>query len=108
MVDKINDNEHGQVIYERGAELSTPPPEFKPGNTPHTQFGNETLNGNVPWDQVVQAILIHKTQIQLATEVGTTLSNVLRILKQDYGKLNFRTGAQILTIHSNLYPAQYS
>ena len=107
MIDDSNDNENDQVIYERGAKESTSTPEFKPGNTPHTQFGNQTLNANVPWDQVVQAILVHKTQAELANEVGTPLINVLKILKQNYRKLNFRTGARILSVHCRLYPAQY-
>ena len=107
MVDKINDNEESQVVYEREIAQSIPAPEFKPGNTPHTQFGNEILNANVPWDQVVQEILTHKTQEQLANEVGTPLANIAKILKHNYRKLNFRTGARILTVHCHLYPAQY-
>jgi hypothetical protein len=107
MIDNRNDNENGQVVYERGAEQSTPTPEFKPGNTPHTQFGNQTLNANVPWDQVVQEILVHKNQQELAVDLGMPLANVTKILKQNYRKLNFKTGARILMIHCNFYPAQY-
>ena len=107
MTDKINGNEDRQVVYEREVAQSIPAPEFKPDNTPYTQYGNETLNANVLWYQVIQEILVHKTQEQLANEVGTPLTNIMKIMKQNYRKLNFRTGARILGVHCSLYPAQY-
>jgi hypothetical protein len=97
----------GKIIYQRNAEPTEKQPEFKPGNTPHTQYGDETLNGNVPWQSIVQEIQAHYTQEQLIEESGVKPVNLLNILKQDYSKLDFRTGARILGVHSRLFPEHY-
>ena len=96
-----------EVIYQRDSQPSENAPEFKPGNTPHTQLGNETLNANIPWQEIVQQIQAHYTQEQLIEETGVTTENLLNILNQDYSKLNFRTGARILGVHCRFFPEQY-
>lgn len=96
-----------EVIYQREDNSKKTQPEFKPGNTPYTQFGNETLNANIHWYQIIQDILAHYTQEQLVDEAGITPANLRKILAQHYKKLNFKMGAKLLAIHSRFYPEQY-
>ena len=95
------------VIYQRATTQIQAVPEFKPGNTPYTQLGNETLNANIYWPQIIQDILAHYTQQQLITETGLTSANMLKINQQNYRKLNFKMGAKLLAIHCRFYPEQY-
>ena len=97
----------GEVIYQRDSQPSENAPEFKPGNTPHTQYGNQILNANVPWPEIINEIQARYTQEQLMKETGVTADNLLNILNQDYSKLNFRTGARILGVHSRFFPELY-
>lgn len=101
-----NEINHGKVIYQRDPNIAIDEPKFKPGNTPYTQFGNETLNANVPWYRIVQEILAHYTQEQLVKETGITSANITKILRQNYRKLNFKRGAQLLSIHARLFADQ--
>lgn len=95
------------VIYQRDLPPPSVLPEFKPGSTPYTQYGNETLNANIPWYQIIQEILTHYTQEQLLEETGLVNNDLLEILNQNYCKLNFKMGAKLLRIHSCFYPEQY-
>jgi hypothetical protein len=109
MNDEINVTEATEVVYQRGQNNGEAQPEFKPGNTPHTQYGNEVLNANVPWDQVVSEILTRDYTIAaLAEEIKSTTSVLIKILKQDFSMLNFRTGARILGIHCQLFPEKFA
>ena len=102
-----NDINQDNIIYDRTSTLFNDQPEFKPSNTPYTQLGNETLNANILWYQVINEILLHYTQEQLVDEAGITPINLRKILNQNYRKLNFKTGAQLLSIHCRFYPEQY-
>jgi hypothetical protein len=108
MNDEINLIEASEVVYQRGQNDSEQEPEFKPGNTPHTQYGSETLNANVPWDQVVIEILTRDYTIAaLAEKIKSTTSVVNKVLQQDFSTLNFRTGARILGVHCQLFPENF-
>jgi hypothetical protein len=105
MSDEIIVTELTEIVYQRGQNEDETQPEFKPGNTPHTQYGDQVLNANVPWDSVVQEILnAHYTQEKLAKEVGIPSTTLGQILKQNYDALSFRIGARILGVHFRLFP----
>lgn len=114
MSDKLhtNDNvsrENGEIIYQRNAERAANGPIFKPGATPHTQFGKQVLNANVPWHSVVTDIIkTHYDQVQLARELDAQSILLDKILQQDYSELNFRTGARLLGVHARLFPGMYA
>ncbi len=83
-------------------------PTFKPGAKYYTQFGKEILNGNVAWDEIVQAILdTGYDKVQLAVEVGLKEAAINHILVGQYEAIYFRAGARILTIHCRLFPHLY-
>ena len=111
MSNKINDQDGEipavEVVYDRETIQATEQPEFKPGETPYTQFGNETLNANIHWYQVVEEILAHYTQEQLVDEAGITPANLRKILAQNYRQLNFKMGARLLAIHCRFFPERY-
>ena len=96
-----------KVVYQRDSQQSEAVPAFKPGKTPHTQYGDEMLNANVPWQEILQELQAHYTQERLVDEAGVSPANLLKILKGNYSDLNFRTGARILGVHSRLFPEQY-
>ena len=101
-------NTLGDVVYQRDLAQATPQPEFKPGDTPHTQLGNQTLNGNVPWSSIVEEIFqACYTQEQLLAETGITAKDLQKISHNNYKKLSFRSGARLLRVHSMFYPEQY-
>jgi hypothetical protein len=109
MSDEIKITEAPTIVYQRGQNDSETQPEFKPGSTPHTQYGNETLNANVPWDQIVIEILMCDYTIAgLAEEIKSTTSVLNKILRHDFSALNFRTGARILGVHCQLFPEKFA
>ena len=108
MSDEIKTTEAATVVYQRGQNDSETQPEFKPGSAPHAQYGDEVLNANVPWDQVVSEILTRDYTIAaLAEEIKGTTSVIIKILKRDFSALNFRTGARILGVHCQLFPEKF-
>ena len=109
MKDEINVTEAPTVIYQRGQNDGEKQPEFKPGTTPHTQYGDEMLNANVPWHEIVGQILTRNYTIgRLAEEVKTSIAALNKILKEDFSELNFRTGARILGVHCVLFPETFA
>jgi hypothetical protein len=99
----------GDVTYQRDIAQATPQPEFKPGEKPYTNFGNETLNGTIEWHSIVNDIIpAHYTQTQLVTESGLSANQLHRIINKDYDELTFRAGARLLMVHSRFYPEQYA
>ena len=77
--------------------------EFKSGNTPYLQYGNEILNNNVPWDELVQAILDKGQTIkQIANYAETEINIIENVLQQSYQGLTFRAGARIVALHHKL------
>ena len=111
MSDDILNNENSrlpvEVVYQRGSEPTESLPEFKPGKTPHTQYGNQILNGNVPWSEIIEEIQAHYTQERLVAETGVSPATLRKISQENYSSLDFRTGARILGVHCLLYPKQY-
>ena len=109
MNDEIKVAEATGIVYQRGHNEGEKQPEFKPGNTPHTKFGDEVLNANVPWDQVVSEILTRDYTIAgLAEEIKSTTSVLINVLKSDFSTLNFRIGARILGVHCVLFPETFA
>ena len=99
----------GDITYQRDIAQATPQPEFKSGNTPHTRLGDETLNGNINWCNIVNDIIpAHYTQVQLITESGLSANQLQNITNKNYNELSFRAGARLLTVHSRFYPEQYA
>jgi hypothetical protein len=80
-------------------------PEFKPGNLPTMQFGGETLNGKVVWEDVVQDLLAQNyTLAQIADIAEVDVAIIKNILNRVYEGLSFRAGARMLGFHYKLYP----
>jgi DNA-binding NarL/FixJ family response regulator len=83
-------------------------PEFKPGDKSYTQYGNEFLNKDVHWSEVVMELLqIGETKKHIAEYAECSESTISNILKQQYEQLTFRAGARIITLHYNQCPAHY-
>jgi hypothetical protein len=83
-------------------------PEFKPGNKPYCKYDGSVLNANVPWCEVVQELKQRGfTQTQIAQYAECGLQVIKEVLSKKYGKLCFRAGARIITMHSNYYPHAY-
>ena len=81
---------------------------FKPGNTPYTKFGNELLNGDIAWDEVVQDILdTGYDKSELALEVGLKKAIINQVAAGEFEGIYFRAGARMLTIHCRLFPGKY-
>ena len=98
----------GEIVYDRATEQAKPGPEFKPGDTPYLQFGDEWLNWGVSWNEIIRAILKHGYSLsQLADEAQSTVFILTRVLKCDFSTLNFRTGARLLSVHSAICPEEY-
>lgn len=80
---------------------TTTKPEFKPGNKPYLVFGNEILNNNIPWSEVL-CDLIMKAELTLtdiAARLETTVDVLEMLLKTGESKLGFKQSARLLTIH---------
>lgn len=88
--------------------VKKPAPEFKPGNKPHCQFGNEVLNQNVPWDVVLNDIEEKGySLVTIASIAETTLDTLQNVLKQQFDDLSFRSGARIIGLHYRVCPSAY-
>ena len=108
-IDPTINNPIGDVTYQRDIAQATLEPEFKPGDTPETQFGNQTLNGNIDWSNIIAEIIQARyTQVQLITESGLSAIQLQNITNKNYNGLSFRAGARLLTVHSRSYPEQYA
>ena len=108
MSNEIIVTEATNVVYQRGQNDGLQQPEFKPGNTPHTQYGDEVLNANVPWDHIVIEILTRDYTIAaLAEEIESTTSVLNKVLQKNFSALNFRTGARILSVHCRLFSEKF-
>lgn len=98
---KKPDNQNDFIPEQEGTE-------FKPGDEPHCKFGNQVLNANVPWDEVVAELRAKKCSIaEIAEYAECDISVIFSVLKQDYSCLNFRTGARLITLHHRFYAEQY-
>ena len=76
------------------------PPAFKPGNTPHLQYGNQVLNDNVCWDEVIHELCLHGLSMaEIATRLDVDVDVVQTAAKRNYAQLNFKTGARLLALH---------
>ena len=78
------------------------PPVFKPGNTPHMKYGNEMINANVPWNEVISDLCSYGvTMAEIAAHLEVELSVVQAAVKQNYTGLSFKMGARLLAMHAN-------
>jgi hypothetical protein len=105
--DQDNVIEKTKIVYDREKNSKKKQPAFKPGKTPHTQLGHETLNANIPWPHIIEELQAHYTQEKLVNEAGITPANLQNILAENYSKLTFKIGAKLLMLHSRFYPEQY-
>lgn len=77
------------------------PPAFKPGNTPHMQYGNEIINANVPWNEVINELCSSGLSMtEIAAHLDVELSVVQAATTRNYSRLSFKAGARLLTIHA--------
>tara|TARA_R110000868_G_scaffold410505_1_gene698711 strand:- start:211 stop:513 length:303 start_codon:yes stop_codon:yes gene_type:complete len=83
-------------------------PKFKPGNTPSVRLGNEELNANIPWGQILQSILPRYPLDILAEKLNTSTSALKALQNNDISSLDFRTGAKLLAVHCCVFPALYA
>ena len=83
-------------------------PEFKPGNEPHLEYDGIVLNGNVPWSEILQALLDKGITIKnIATYANCSQKVIHNALQKDYVGLCFRSGARILTFHWRAIGSEY-
>lgn len=80
-------------------------PEFKPGNKPYLVFGNEILNNNIPWSEVLRDLVIkvELTVIDIAAQLETTVGVLKTLLKTGECGLGFKQAARLLTIHDKYF-----
>ena len=77
------------------------PPAFKPGSTPHMQYGNEMINANVPWNEVISDLCSHGlSMVEIATRLDVDFSVIQAVAAKNYSRLNFKAGARLLTMHA--------
>lgn len=84
-------------------------PEFKPGNKPYLVFGNEILNNNIPWSEVLRD-LVSKAKLtvsDLAMRLETTIGVLETLLKTGECNLGFKQAARLLTIHDKYFPCSF-
>lgn len=83
-------------------------PAFKPGNTPHLQYGKEILNDGVRWDEMVLEVINKGCSAPLLAEkMNLDLAVIMDISRRDYSALDFKTGAKLCAIHCGFYPEKY-
>ena len=88
--------------------VNQPESEFKPGNTPHLYYGKSVLNANVPWAKIVQQIVVQGyTPQTIAKQLEVDTNLVKAVAKNDTSRLNFKTGARLLSLHATLYPSRH-
>jgi hypothetical protein len=82
-------------------------PEFKPGDTPWCEYGNEVLNGNVDWVEIVKQVLMRGyNKKSLAQRLELAVKHIETILNGDLSPLNFKRGARLLAIESEVCTAK--
>jgi hypothetical protein len=75
-------------------------PEFKPGNTPYLKFGDEMLNDNMPWRDMLDALQAKSdlTPSAIASVLGTSISNLGNIINGNDCPLAFKQGAALVSL----------
>jgi hypothetical protein len=75
-------------------------PEFKPGNTPYLKFGNEILNDNMPWRDMLDELLAKSdlTPSAIASFLDTTVSNLDDVINGNGCPLAFKQGAALVSL----------
>jgi hypothetical protein len=85
MCDEKRDNQH---------------PKFKPGNTPYLKFGDEILNDNLPWRDMLDELLAKSdlTPSAIASFLDTTVSNLHDVVNGNDCPLAFKQGAALVSL----------
>jgi hypothetical protein len=84
-------------------------PEFKPGNKPYLEYDGVVLNANVPWNELVAELKNSgKTKSAIAKYAECELDVINQIEAKNFDNLCFRSGARIITLHSQQFPACYN
>jgi hypothetical protein len=75
-------------------------PEFKPGNKPYCKFGNEMLNYNMPWKDILDEVLASSgmSLSSLSVKLENTVSNLGNVVNGNDCPLTFKQGARLLTL----------
>ena len=75
-------------------------PEFKPGNKPYLVFGNEVLNNNIPWSEVLNDILAKPDMSisKVAAELGTSINMLRSVVDGNSCPITFKQGAILLAM----------
>ena len=84
-------------------KMKSKQPDFKPGDKPYTKFGNDVLNKDVAWHELVSELMRKKQSItSIATYADCSIQTMNDLLSQKFRGLNFRSGARLITLHYNL------
>jgi hypothetical protein len=75
-------------------------PKFKPGNKPYCRFGNQVLNNNVPWKDILNDVLTTSgmSLSELSIKLETTVSTLCNVVNGNRCPLTFKQGARLLTL----------
>lgn len=81
-------------------EIFNTGPEFKPGDKPYLEFGNEILNNNIPWSEVL-ADVMNKGGLSVSLIAGklqTSINALKTIVDGNECPLTFKQGARLLNL----------
>ena len=80
-------------------------PEFKPGNKPYLKFGNEILNDNLPWADILNEVLTKSglNLSQIAGKLNTSINNLNNIVNGNACPLTLKQGAILLSLQNKYY-----
>jgi hypothetical protein len=75
-------------------------PAFKPGNKPFLKFGNEVLNNNIPWSEVLNNVLAQPgmTSAKVAAQLGMSINALATIVNGNTCPITFKQGAILLSL----------
>jgi DNA-binding Xre family transcriptional regulator len=100
----LNTPQQSTVIYDR-VNRNPLVKSFKPGNKPSYHFGNEVLNGNIPWLSVLKNIMASRkfTVESLSQHLQIDPLALKKISNEnDSSLINFKTGSRLLAIHDRV------
>lgn len=74
--------------------------EFKPSDKPYLVFGNEVLNNNIPWSEVLREVHMKSgmTLAQIAARLQTSINNLGEFVNGNNCPISFKQGARLLTM----------
>jgi hypothetical protein len=78
-------------------------PEFKPGDKPFLKFGNEILNDNMPWLDMLNELLnsTELTPVQIASCLELSTNHLQKFVNGNECPISFKQGALFMSIYKN-------